>query len=343
MTEGWCCTLTHSAVHLPTTQSWFHGLRAQQRSGSSLYLTEPGGDYSLPFGRWGDPPFPYIEALHTAEPVLIRSAPEQMTASDLALLAARKLMKSCSSEQQRSIGSIIYCHASTNEDIADAIACRLQHELELNTSRVFTLSQNLCSPLIALRLASAMLRDEDSTGSALIVASEKWIHPFVRSFGTTLLFEDGASAARVELPGKPGLQIGAVHHVNAVEAVSPFATSVDVLRQGILTQGTRVLRDLLAHAGLDPLQLRYAVLPHLDPDLCIQVLQGAGLGHLTAICDTAHKGHLAAAEGIANLHQARQTELVIPGELGLIWSAGLHGESACCLLSLNTDPLRSLP
>ena len=46
----------------------FHGLRAHQRTASSLYLTEPGGDFNLPFGRWGDPPLPPIEVEDGTEP-----------------------------------------------------------------------------------------------------------------------------------------------------------------------------------------------------------------------------------------------------------------------------------
>ncbi len=333
MSELWRCSVTGSSLCLPHTRSWFHGLRAQQRLPSTLYLTEPGSDYSLPFGRWGDPPFAHIEAMHTAAPVLLHMAETGVSASDLALSAARSLLSEPDKTSRADIGILIYCHASANEDIADAIAGRLQHELGLSTSLVFTLSQNLCSALMALRLASALLQEEPGLRCALIVAAEKWTYPFVRSFGQVAVFEDGAAAVLVEAAGRPGWQLSEVYHVNAPSAPSPFDSTVPAILRLIREQAPCAIQSLLEAEGIAPADLGFVALPCLDSALCTQVLHDAGLGHLRSTPDANRRGHLAAAETLANLHQLRQSAAPPRGQLGLLWSAGLQGEAACCLLS----------
>lgn len=333
MSELWRCTVTGSSLCLPHTRSWFHGLRAQQRLPSSLYLTEPGSEYALPFGRWGDPPFPHIEAMHTAAPVLLHMADAGVSASDLAVMAARALLPAASKPAHGDVGVIIYCHASANEDVADAIAGRLQYELGLSTSLVFSLSQNLCSALMALRLASALLQEEPALGSALIVAAEKWTYPFVRSFGEVAVFEDGAAAILVEAAGRPGWQLGEIHHVNAPSAPSPFDSTVPAMLRLIRQQATCAIQSLLEAEGVAPADLSFVALPCLDKALCTQVLHDAGLAHVRTTQDVDRRGHLAAAETLANLHQLRQSASPHRGQLGLLWSAGLQGEAACCLIS----------
>ena len=333
MSELWRCTVTGSSLCLPHTRSWFQGLRAQQRSPSSLYLTEPGGEFNLPFGRWGDPPFPHVEAMHTAAPVLLHMAEPGVSASDLALIAARTLLAGTDQAARANVGVIIYCHASANEDIAEAVGGRLQYELGLTTPLVFCLSQNLCSALMALRLASALLREEPSLGRALIVAAEKWTYPFVRSFGHAAVFEDGAAAILVEPAGRQGWQLGEIYHVNDPAAPSPFESTVPAMLRLMREQAPRAIRSLLEAEGIAPADLSFVVLPCLDNAVCAQVLRDAGLGHLRATQDVDRRGHLAAAEALANLHQLRHSGVSHRGQLGLLWSAGLQGEAACCLLS----------
>ncbi len=336
MNDMWRCTVTGSSLCLPQSRTWFHGLRAQQRTASSLYLTEPGGEFNLPFGRWGDPPLPHIEEMHTMAPALLHMAEPGLTASDLALGAARALLASMQAAGERSvqagIGVIIYCHASANEDVADAIGGRLQYELGLATPLVFCISQNLCSALLALRLASALLQEEPELGRALIVGAEKWIHPFVRSFGRAALFEDGAAAVMVEPAGRPGWQLGGVHLVNAPNAPSPFDSTAPAVMALMGEQAPRAIRGLMDAEGLSPDEIAFVVLPCLDPALCVHILREAGLANVKTTRDTARRGHLAAAEALANLHLLADPEAGRPAGLGLLWSVGLQGEAACCLL-----------
>lgn len=341
MSELWRCTVTGSSLCLPHTRSWFQGLRAQQRTPNSLYLTEPGSDYNLPFGRWGDPPYPQIEAMHAAAPVLLHMAEPGVSASDLALIAARSLLAEVEKAgldrhgqggKGPRIDILIYCHSSANEDIADSIGGRLQYELGLTTPLVFCLSQNLCSALMALRLATALLEEEPALERAMIVASEKWIYPFVRSFGHAAIFEDGAAAVLVERAGGPGWQLGEIYHVNAPDAPSPFESTVPAMLRLMSEQAPRAIRSLLEAEGVAPADLGFVALPSLDAGLCAQVLRDAGLGHLRITQDGDRRGHLASAEALANLHQVRVGAAARRGQMGLLWSVGLQGEAACCLL-----------
>lgn len=338
MSELWRCTVTGSSLCLPHTRSWFQGLRAQQRTPSSLYLTEPGSEYNLPFGRWGDPPFPHIEAMHTAAPVLLHMAEPGVSASDLALIAARSLLEEVGKTWHHKDGKgkpidiLIYCHSTANEDIADAIGGRLQYELGLSTPLVFCLSQNLCSALMAVRLATALLQEEPGLERALIVASEKWIYPFVRSFGHAAVFEDGAAAVLVERPGGAGWQLGEIYHVNAPDAPSPFESTVPAMLRLMSEQAPRAIRSLLEAEGVAPADIGFVTLPCLDGALCAQVLRDAGLGHLRLSQDADRRGHLAAAEALANLHLVRRSGASLGGQMGLLWGVGLQGEAACCLL-----------
>lgn len=336
MNDLWRCTVSGSSLCLPQPRAWFHGLRAQQRTPSSLYLTEPGSTFNLPFGRWGDPPLPEIEAMHTAAPVLLHLARTDETASDLALHAARTLLSSrpqgAGRHGQPGIGILIYCHASANEDVADAIGGRLQYELGLSTSLVFCISQNLCSALLAVRLASALLQEDPGLERALIVGAEKWIHPYVRSFGSAAIFEDGAAAILVEPPGRAGWQLGEVYLANAPNAPSPFDSTVPELLDLMGDQASRVISSLLEAESVMQDQLAFAMLPCLDPALCLQVLHDTGLDHVPTARDTARHGHLAAAEALANLHLLVNAPAPQRDQLGLLWSVGLQGEAACCLL-----------
>lgn len=335
MSEMWRCTVTGSSLCLPHTRSWFQGLRAQQRTPSSLYLTEPGSEYNLPFGRWGDPPLPPIEAMHTTAPILLHMAEPGVSASDLALIAARAALsetRAAGRDKRGGIDILIYCHTSANEDIADAIGGRLQYELGLTTPLVFCLSQNLCSAMMALRLANALLQEEPTLERALIVASEKWIYPFVRSFGQAAVFEDGAAAVLVERAGRPGWQLGEIYHVNAPEAPSPFESTVPAMLRLMSEQAPKAIRSLLEAEGVAPADLSFASLPCLDGALCAQVLRDAGLGHLRLMQDSDRRGHLASAEALANLHQVRRGGSTHRGQIGLLWGVGLQGEAACCLL-----------
>lgn len=339
MKDLWQCTMAGSSLFLPETRAWFHGLRAGQRQASSLYLTEPGGDFNLPFGRWGDPPFAHIEDMHTQAPVLIHMAPAGVTAADLALAASRALLRAgrvpsdaAAPASAQGIDVIIYCHATTNEDIGEAIAGRLQQELGLATPLVFCLSQNLCSAPLAIRLATSLLKEDPSLQRALIVASEKWVFPFVRSFGDAALFEDGAAAVLIERPGRPGWQIGEVYLINDCAAPSPFDSTVPAMMQLMVAQAPRAIHSLLEGEALSPDDLDFAVLPCLSSPLCEAVLEAAGLGHLRCSADATRRGHLAAAEPLANLHFVHQAEAALAGQLGLLWSVGLQGEAACCLI-----------
>ncbi|MBB2484031.1 hypothetical protein H5407_02210 [Mitsuaria sp. WAJ17] len=335
MSELWRCTVTGSSLCLPHTRSWFHGLRAQQRSPGSLYLTEPGSEYNLPFGRWGDPPFPHVEAMHTPAPVLLHMAEPGVSASDLALSAARALLAEHGKTwhgKDRAIDILIYCHSTSNEDIADAIAGRLQYELGLTMPLVFCLSQNLCSALMAIRLATALLQEEPGLQRALIVASEKWIHPFVRSFGHAAVFEDGAAAVLIERAGGPGWQLGEIHHVNAPDAPSPFESTVPAMLRLMGEQVPRAIRGLLETEGVASADLGFVVQPRLDASLCAQVLKDAGLEHLRPRSHGERNGHLASAEALANLHELRHGGPAQRGQMGLLWGVGLQGEAACCLL-----------
>lgn len=336
MSELWRCTVTGSSLCLPHTRSWFHGLRAQQRTPGSLYLTEPGSEYNLPFGRWGDPPFPHVEAMHTPAPVLLHIAEPGVSASDLALVAARAVVAELGKTRHgkdRTIDILIYCHSTSNEDIADAIGGRLQYELGLTTPLVFCLSQNLCSALMALRLATALLQEEPGLQRALIVASEKWIHPFVRSFGHAAVFEDGAAAVLIERAGGPGWQLGEVHHVNAPDAPSPFDSTVPAILRLMSEQAPRAIRSLLEAEGVAPADLAFVAQPSLDATLCAQVMRDAGLEHLRLRQHGERRGHLASAEALANLHELRHAGTAQRGQMGLLWGVGLQGEAACCLLS----------
>lgn len=335
MSELWRCTVTGSSLCLPHTRSWFHGLRAQQRTPSSLYLTEPGSEYNLPFGRWGDPPFPQVEAMYTPAPVLLHMAEPGVSASDLALVAARAVVAEQGKTwhgKNRTIDILIYCHSTSNEDIADAIGGRLQYELGLTTPLVFCLSQNLCSALMALRLATALLQEEPGLQRALIVASEKWIHPFVRSFGQAAVFEDGAAAVLIERAGGQGWQLGEIHHVNAPDAPSPFDSTVPAMLRLMSEQAPRAIRSLLEAEGVAPADLAFVAQPSLDATLCAQVLRDAGLEHLRLRPHGERRGHLASAEALANLHELRHAGTAQRGQMGLLWGVGLQGEAACCLL-----------
>lgn len=335
MSELWRCTVTGSSLCLPHTRSWFHGLRAQQRTPSSLYLTEPGSEYNLPFGRWGDPPFPQVEAMYTPAPVLLHMAEPGVSASDLALAAARAVVAEQGKTwhgKNRTIDILIYCHSTSNEDIADAIGGRLQYELGLTTPLVFCLSQNLCSALMALRLATALLQEEPGLQRALIVASEKWIHPFVRSFGQAAVFEDGAAAVLIERAGGQGWQLGEIHHVNAPDAPSPFDSTVPAMLRLMSEQAPRAIRSLLEAEGVAPADLAFVAQPSLDATLCAQVLRDAGLEHLRLRPHGERRGHLASAEALANLHELRHAGTAQRGQMGLLWGVGLQGEAACCLL-----------
>ncbi|MGY8558840.1 hypothetical protein [Paracidovorax citrulli] len=339
MQDLWRCTLKRSTLHLPATRSRFHGLRAQQRSPATAYLHEPGFDYNLPFGSWDDPPPLQLEAMRTTTPVLLHTADPEATESDLAVAAARALFEGRSDTERERIGIIIYCHASTNENVAEGIACRIQYELGATTSMVFSLSQNLCSGLVALRLACALLQDEPKGRSAVIVAAEKWIHPFVRSFGKTAVFEDGSAALQLEAAGQPGWELGSVHHADLVGTPTPFEATPSELRQTLLQQGVRTLRETLDIAAVRPQDLDFALMPHIDGQLCDQILQGAGMEHVYRPRDMRRQGHLAAAESLANLHSATW-DGALAGErrLGVLWSTGLQGESACCLVRTGGRP-----
>jgi 3-oxoacyl-[acyl-carrier-protein] synthase III len=261
---------------------------------------------------------------------------------DLSGLAADAAQAICGAREPCSppVGVVMFCHSSLNEHVSTTTAGRLRAVIGSPCFPFAVSQQQGASVFTALRLASDLFAAEPDLHAILIVAAEKWCHPFSRRAGRWALQGDAACALLVERasPATRGLRLLAAATRTLHQIEVPFALSLPP--SGTDTAFTPALLDLI-----DTLLLQHriradqiaAVIGHninLPPGDAVS--RHPGLSQTHPMVDG--RAYLGAAESIVRLTEALDAPELPHGSLILAWGIGLGGYVGCTLLEAQGTP-----
>jgi 3-oxoacyl-[acyl-carrier-protein] synthase III len=313
-------------------QRLFTSVEAEEISRAYGFLWDDGAASMWPFGRLRGPG---DDALRYRSPteVPICAAPAGQSSADLALAVARSVFDALGETQRASIDAIIYCHSSIDEAWTGSPAGRLSFELGMPRVLSFAVSQvHNCAFFTGLQIAQALLDGPEALRAVLIVAADKWLYPYVRSFGPLACFGDGAGALYIHRDSDPGFELLHVELSASRERSSVFTAAASFEPGLFAKRVVDVIAAALKHAGITPAQVDLVIPQNYDVSLIRLIQDRAGL-HPERVYLDGHRrhGHLSSADTIANFVGATAAG-VHGGEILLLWGLGLNGEAACCLL-----------
>ncbi|ALJ72501.1 3-oxoacyl-(acyl carrier protein) synthase III [Burkholderia pseudomallei] len=245
-------TIHHTAIRQPSRQS----VDAAQASGRYRYdgrLAPHAIRFAMPYERLDYDTHTFAHLARPA-PASLPVETRGRTLSDLALEAVRDVVGAAGPGACASISQIVVAQASLNEHAGESVAGRMQHALGLKHIVPFALGQ--CGTLglhTALPLAHGLLRDG---GRMLFVAADKWVYPFLRTYGEFVAYGDGAAAILLghaetdaEADAAQARVLGhALAHGEPI--ADPWARQPAELERALVAPTVEAARAALADAGV---------------------------------------------------------------------------------------------
>jgi 3-oxoacyl-[acyl-carrier-protein] synthase III len=264
-------------------------------------------------------------------------APRGRSSADLAVDAAKALARSITPAQQSEIGAVIFCHNSMDELINESVVGRICSELGLADRLAFSINQlHNCAVFAALQMAHALVAGDDALPAVLVVGADKWLYPFIRSFGPIACFGDGAAALLVGAVGGAGYEILHVELACGPDEPSVLDGTAPLDGEAIARRVAAVIEAALHNAGLIATDVDLVVPQNYGERLIRRVSEIAGLGRVALYLDGLHdRGHLSSADTMANVAGVLGDPRYRDSRTLLLWGAGLSGQAACCLLRRN--------
>lgn len=261
---------------------------------------------------------------------LARQRTGQESAVELALQVSSRAVDDVDKE---SVGGIIYCHATSDEEPTDSSVGHVQFELQLRSAFPFSISQaHNTGVFIALDMAAALIEGPEAISNVLVIASDKLLYGRAPNRPSQMHWRDVAAAVVVSREKRDGWRLDhvAVHHF-ATESRSHQRWPQRELDTFAGFCAERIA-GCLSHAGLAADELG-AVLP-ICPDASLerQIQASAGLSALRHEKPSGLRAeYIASADllvRLSALEQRAETDRPI-----LAWCTGNNGEFACCVLT----------
>jgi 3-oxoacyl-[acyl-carrier-protein] synthase III len=239
------------------------------------------------------------------------------------------------------VGAVIFCHSGLNEQVSTTTAGRLCAVLGEHPFSFSIAQQQGASVFSALRLASDLLVAEAELRAILIVAAEKWCHPFARRIGHWTLQGDAAGAMLLERSpsSMPGLRLLATVVQPLCRADAPFGLPMSLTdTNDIFASPLIALIDtLLRQRGLRPGDIAAVIAHRVNQPLIDVVTQRLGLPHDDGVAH--RRAYLGSAECIVRLAETLDTAQWAHGAPLLAWGVGLGGYVSCALLEAHGTPV----
>lgn len=261
---------------------------------------------------------------------------------DLSALAADVAQAICVARGPNAppVGVAMFCHGSLNEHVSTTTAGRLRAVIGTPCFPFSVSQQQGASAFTALRLATDLLVAEPELHALLIVAADKWRHPFSRRTPQGALQGDAAGALLVERasPAMRGLRLlGAAARMLPQTGV-PFEPSLSRIgTETVFTPALLALIDsLLQRHDLCRNEVTAVVAQHISQPLADAVFRHLDLAQNHPV--TGARAYLGAAESIVRLTEALAAPELPHGSIVLAWGIGLGGYVGCALLETHGTP-----
>jgi 3-oxoacyl-[acyl-carrier-protein] synthase III len=247
------------------------------------------------------------------------------------LRAAREIGREA--ETMSSIGAVVYCQTSIDECNAWVPAPRLARDLQIKDPACFSLNgASSCVIFYALKLIAAQMAISTEMNSALAVAADKWMYPFVRTFGELGVQGDGAGALLIEREPRRGdvavLSVELAPPDAAVRLFGPEPLSFEV--SSAVDRVTAFLEDACRRAGLSLADVTFVLPPSGPRRLIERVHERLPTASGVTFAEPGGVNH-SAADPLYMLASEWAT-VRRSGMLTLWWTFGVNGEVGCAIL-----------
>jgi 3-oxoacyl-[acyl-carrier-protein] synthase III len=239
------------------------------------------------------------------------------------------------------IDVVIFCHSCVNEHPSTTTAGRLCALLGNHPFSFSIAQQQGASVFSALRVGTDLLFAEAGLHAILIVAAEKWCHPFARRIGHWTVQGDAAGAMLLERdsPATPGLRLLATAIKPLCRAGTPFELPMSLLDTNAIFAPPLIalIETLLRQHGLRPADIDALIAHQVNQPLTDAVSQALGLPRNH--CVAGKRAYLGSAEFIVGLAETLNTVQLAHSALVLAWGVGPGGYISCALLETRGAPV----
>lgn len=261
----------------------------------------------------------------------------------LAAMVASRMKQEAPIELLRKVDAVIVCTTGIDSQFGVSLAGKVQHILGASHAfPVLVAQQDGCSAYEAMRIARAFLHGPERARVVAVVATECWLYPYFRSFGTYAQYGDGAAAvlltaqeapdagtqgSQVVNDARDDFEIVDIAHHRYASAAGPFDSSTDpwFRTPGWPQAVGEFLAGFLKRHAMTAGSLVAVRAPDLDDAFVEAVARASGIP-MQANDD----GFLSAVDPLLAF-QAPSDGDVGPGGFALSWSVGLNGEMGACL------------
>jgi 3-oxoacyl-[acyl-carrier-protein] synthase III len=332
------------ASYVPDTTE-FHAVQAQERNIGYGHLLYKAAAFALPRGKGKIDEEEQLRLLPPA-PIALPVAPPLQSHADLALEAVAALRQKISPEALAEITHIVVTNTALNQRINESVAGRIQHALGLPDALPFAVGQSGSAGVFnALTIIEALV----STGAkVLLVASDKWLYPFFRSWGELVVYGDGAAAILID--GAPedlnqldhdqdnndgkgwgSIRASAMHYGEAID--NPWGLSPAALAALLHPLAVNAAQGALERSGLSATDIDWVLPAGFNDSFTLGVSNALGIPHERHFERGAH-GHQSSADPLLSLLRLRAA--LPPGKkaTALLWDAALCGMAGAMVVEI---------
>ncbi|HWX01899.1 3-oxoacyl-[acyl-carrier-protein] synthase III C-terminal domain-containing protein [Collimonas sp.] len=317
------------ASYVPDTTE-FHAVQAQERNIGYGHLLYKAAAFALPRGK-GKIDEEEQQRLLPPAAIALPVAPPLQSHADLALEAVAMLRQQLTPQALAEITHIVVTNAALNQRINESVAGRIQHALGLPDALPFAIGQSgSAGAFNALSIIEALI----STGAkVLLVASDKWLYPFFRSWGELVVYGDGAAA--ILLDGAPeqfgqaasddswgSIRASAMHYGEAID--NPWGLTPLALAETLHPLAVSAAQSALERSGLGAADIDWVLPAGFNDNFTLGVSKALGIPAERHFERGAH-GHQSSADPLLSLLRLRAA--LPPGKkaTALLWDAALCG------------------
>ncbi len=236
------------------------------------------------------------------------------------------------------VHTVMHCQATLNEQLLASSCLRIQHDHFSAAEMALTLGQMGTSGFMTgLKLARLQLQRHNH-GAVALSASDKWVAPFARRFGTVAAFSDAAGCCLLESISESGSYLAEVLEIATAHLLPPteFWRASDAQRADHLTAAAvMAIRKLIATSGYPLSKLDGIWGEPYGLDIPLRVRSEMGMANQQDEPDIAGS-HESSAAPLASLAraQALATEQQ-RSTMNVVWSASLSGHAGAILVRCN--------
>lgn len=328
------------ASYVPDTTE-FHAVQAQERNIGYGHLLYKAAAFALPRGK-GKIDEEEEQRLLPPAAISLPVAPPLQSHADLALEAVAVLRQQLTPQTLAEITHIVVTNAALNQRINESVAGRIQHALGLPDALPFAIGQSGSAGVFnALSIIEALV----STGAkVLLVASDKWLYPFFRSWGELVVYGDGAAAILLDAApeqldqptsdnnqGWGNIRASAMHYGEAIN--NPWGLAPLALAEMLHPLAVSAAQSALERSGLGAADIDWVLPAGFNDNFTLGVSKALGIPPERHFERGAH-GHQSSADPLLSLLRLRAA--LPPGKkaAALLWDAALCGMAGAMVVEI---------